>query len=127
MNNKIKEMTLFNKTLFGVIVLTLVLSVVLFFVTRNENGEVESLIIGSITSLFLNYYHVKSVIKISNNNISKLKSFVIISYIARYLIYGILVLLGWLVTPFNPVYIMFGIVLYPTVTLVMSLTLVKGE
>ena len=52
---KKREWTLFDKALLGVIPFTLLLAIVLLFVTKNENSEIKSLIILINNGLVLEY------------------------------------------------------------------------
>lgn len=124
---KMTDMTLFERTLIGMIILTVVLVVVLFFVTGNENGEVLSLSIGAILIVVLEYYHIHTLVNISKNKPQKLKSFTLISYFLKFLIIIGVVFLGYKLDRFNFIYIIFGIALYPTMNLISTLTYIKGE
>ncbi|MBP5343414.1 hypothetical protein J6Y73_05765 [bacterium] len=121
-----KELTLFDKAMIGEIPFTLLLAVILLFVTKNENAEIKSLLVGAAISLVLNFFHVKLTMNISSSNYEKLKVFTIISYIARYLIYALVIVLGAYFSNFNPLYIIFGIIEYPLILIILSLTTLRG-
>ena len=94
----------------------------------NNNSEVKSLILGAAASLIFNYWHIKTSIKISNStNFEKLKAFTIFSYILRYFIYAILIFIGWRLSNFNPMYIVFGITEYPLIMVIVSISSLRGE
>lgn len=124
---KKREWTLFDKALLGVIPFTLLLAIVLLFVTKNENSEIKSLIIGAVTSLVLNFWHIKLTLNVTEKNVEKLKLFTILSYVIRYAIYALVILLATFLSDFNPMYIIFGICEYPLIMVILSLTSLKGE
>ncbi len=125
--NETKGMSAYIKTLIVVIILVLFLSLVLYFVTGNENAEVKSLLIGAITVLLLSYWHIRTTIKISIKKPEMLKKFTITSYVIRYIIFFLVVFLAYKFADFNPIYIVFGMALYPIINLMFSLSLIKGN
>lgn len=122
-----RELTLFDKAMIGVIPFTLLLTIILLFVTKNENAEIKSLLVGAFASLLLNFFHVKFTYNISNNNLNKLQLFTVLSYILRYVVYALIILLGTLYGGFNPLYVLFGILEYPLIIIIISLTTLRGE
>ena len=123
-----KELTIFDKAIIGIIPFTFALSLILLIVTKNNNSEVKSLILGAAASLIFNYWHIKTSIKISNSiNYEKLKAFTIFSYILRYFIYAVLIFIGWRLSNFNPMYIVFGITEYPLIMVIVSISSLRGE
>lgn len=124
---RFKDAQIFEKAAFLMLPLTIVLSITLYFVTRNNNSEIKSLILGAISSLALNVWHMKTTISISKNNPKRLKGFTVFSYIFRYVLYAALIVLSTVFSNFNPVYILFGIIEYPIVMMILSLTLIKGD
>ena len=104
-----KEVTLFDKAIFCVIPFTIVLAIALLLITGNNNSEVKSLIIGAVSAIVLNFWHTKVTYKISKENPSSLKRFTIFSYTFRYFVYAGLIVVGVLLSDFNPIYMMFGI------------------
>ena len=122
-----RELTLFDKAMIGVIPFTLLLAIILLFVTKNENAEIKSLLIGAFASLILNFWHIRLTYNISKNNADKLKLFTTLSYILRYVVYALIIALGTIFGGFNPLYIIFGILEYPLIMIIVSLTSLKGE
>ena len=82
---------------------------------------------GAFASLILNFWHIRLTYNISKNNADKLKLFTTLSYILRYLVYALIIALGTIFGGFNPLYIIFGILEYPLIMIIVSLTSLKGE
>ena len=110
---KNNELSIFDKAVIAIIPFTLIVSIIIYFVTKNNNAEVKSLVIGSITSMVLNYWNYKLTFVVSEKNYKKLKLFTILSFIIRYSIIGLLVFVACYFSDFNPIYILFGVIEYP--------------
>lgn len=122
-----KEVSLFDKAILCVIPFTIVLAIVLLLITGNKNSEIKSLLIGALSAIVLNYWHTKMTFKITNENPNGLKRFTIFSYFFRYFVYGGLMVVGILLSDFNPIYMMFGICEYPLMILILSLLMIRKK
>ena len=120
------ELTLFDKAIIAVVPITLLLSVILFIVTGNQNAEIKSLVLGAITSMVLNYGNYKLVFKVQQTNYRKLKLFTVLSYTIRFLVLGILTAVACIFSDYNVIYILFGIAEYPIFLIVFGLLDGKG-
>lgn len=117
MENK-DSLTVFDKALIWTIGLTIVLSIVLFFVTGNKNGEVKSLVIGEVLSLCLNLWHSRTILSIDKD---RLKFFSIFSFIIRYTIMIIFVVVAAIFGGFSPIYLVVGLSLYAITLTILSI------
>lgn len=124
MNNN--ELSIFDKAVIAIIPFTTIVSIIIYFVTKNNNAEVKSLVIGSITSMVLNYWNYKLTFAISNKNYKKLKLFTILSFIIRYSVIGLLVFVACYFSDFNPIYILFGVIEYPLFLIIFGTLESKG-
>ncbi len=120
MENK-DSLNLFDQSLIVTIPFTIVLSVVLFFVTGNSNGEVKSLIVGEVLSLILNLWNSRATLNIGQRDYKKLKSFSIISFLLRYSIIIAFVLLSTTLSDFHPIYLVFGLCEYSIALTIISI------
>ncbi len=123
---KDNEITMFDKAIIAIVPFTIILSVVLYFVTKNNNAEIKSLVIGSLVSMVLNYWNYKTTLKLGRENFRKLKLFTTISFIARYLLMGILIFVACFFSNYNAIYIVFGILEYPLFLVIFGLLEGKG-
>lgn len=117
---KEKELSIFDKVFIGMIPFTIVLAILLYFITGNSSGEAKSIVIGGVTALILNYWNCKMTFKISENDYTKLKKFSIISFIIRYSIMIALIVIS-IFTDFNPIFLFFGFLEYPLLLFIISL------
>ncbi len=124
---RFKEAMIYEKAAFLMIPATIIISIALYFITKNNNAEIKSLVLGAVLSLALNVWHTKTTISISKNNPKRLKAFTVFSYIARYSVYAAMIVMLTLLSNFNPVYTLFGIIEYPIVMMILSFTLIKGD
>jgi len=123
---KDNEITMFDKAIITIVPFTIILSIILYFVTKNNNAEVKSIVIGALVSMVLNYWNYKTTLKLGRENYKKLKLFTTISYIARYLLMGILVFVACFFSNYNAIYILFGILEYPLFLMIFGLLEGKG-
>lgn len=123
---KDNEITMFDKAIIAIVPFTIILSVVLYFVTKNNNAEIKSLVIGSLVSMVLNYWNYKTTLKLGRENFRKLKLFTTISFVARYLLMGILIFVACFFSNYNAIYIVFGILEYPLFLVIFGLLEGKG-
>lgn len=123
---KDNEITMFDKAIIAIVPFTIILSIILYFVTKNNNAEVKSIVIGALVSMVLNYWNYKTTLKLGRENYKKLKLFTTISYIARYLLMGILVFVACFFSNYNAIYILFGILEYPLFLMIFGLLEGKG-
>ena len=121
-----RELTLFDKAIIFCVPFTLLLSVILFFVTKNTNAEIKSLVIGSTISIILNYGNYKLTFKVQQENYKRLRLFVTFSYIIRFLILGAIIFVACYFADYNVVYILFGVLEYPVFLIIMALLESKG-
>ena len=56
---KDNEITMFDKAIIAIVPFTILLSIILYFVTKNNNGEVKSIVIGALVSMVLNFWNYK--------------------------------------------------------------------
>ena len=124
MNNN--ELSIFDKAVIAIIPFTMIVSIIIYFVTKNNNAEVKSLVIGSITSMVLNYWNYKLTFTISEKNYRKLKIYTALSFIIRYSIIGLLVFVACYFSDFNPIYILFGVIEYPLFLIIFGTLDSKG-
>ena len=123
---KDNEITMFDKAIIAIVPFTIILSVILFFVTKNNNAEIKSIVIGALVSMVLNYWNYKTTLKIGREDYRKLKLFTTISFIARYLLMGILIFVACFFSDYNAIYIVFGILEYPLFLVIFGLLEGKG-
>ena len=123
---KDNEITMFDKAIIAIVPFTIVLSVILYLVTKNNNAEVKSIVIGAVVSMVLNYWNYKTTLKIGRDDYKKLKLFTTISFIARYLLMGTLVFVACFFSDYNVIYILFGILEYPLFLIIFGLLEGKG-
>ena len=123
---KDNEITMFDKAIIAIVPFTIILSIILYFVTKNNNAEVKSIVIGALVSMVLNYWNYTTTLKLGRENYKKLKLFTTISYIARYLLMGILVFVACFFSNYNAIYILFGILEYPLFLMIFGLLEGKG-
>ena len=121
-----RELTLFDKAIIFSIPFTLILSVILFFVTKNNNAEIKSLVIGATVSIVLNYGNYKLTFKIQQENVTKLKLFVPLSYVIRFVILGTIIFVACFFADYNVIYIIFGVLEYPVFLIIMGLLESRG-
>lgn len=121
-----QELTIFEKALIGIIPFTLVLALILFFVTGNDNSEVKSLTVGAAVSLIFNFWNYKTTAIISERYYRKLRGFSIFSFILRYLIIIAVIVLSCVYSDFNAIYIVFGFFEYPLFIIILSILSGKG-
>ena len=119
--NETKELTVFDKALIGTIPFTLVLSVVLYFVTKNANSEVKSLVVGASLSLILNAWNYHSTMKIGTTDYRQLRVFSTFSFFLRGGLMIALILVACLLSNYNAIYIVFGYFEYPLFLSIFSL------
>lgn len=120
MENK-DSLNLFDQSLIVTIPFTIILSLVLFFVTGNNNSEVKSLIVGEVLSLILNLWNSRATLNIGLKDYKRLRSFSIISFILRYSIIIAFVLLSTTLSDFNPIYLVFGLCEYSIALTIISI------
>ena len=120
MENK-DSLNLFDQSLIVTIPFTIILSLVLLFVTGNNNSEVKSLIVGEVLSLILNLWNSRATLNIGLKDYKRLRSFSIISFILRYSIIIAFVLLSTTLSDFNPIYLVFGLCEYSIALTIISI------
>lgn len=123
---KDNEITMFDKAVIAIVPFTILLSVILYLVTKNNNAEVKSVVIGALVSMVLNYWNYKTTLKIGRENYRKLKLFTTISFIVRYLLMGVLIFVACFFLDYNAIYILFGILEYPLFLIIFGLLEGKG-
>ena len=123
---KDNEITMFDKAVIAIVPFTILLSVILYLVTKNNNAEVKSVVIGALVSMVLNYWNYKTTLKIGRENYRKLKLFTTISFIVRYLLMGVLIFVACFFSDYNAIYILFGILEYPLFLIIFGLLEGKG-
>ncbi|MCR5741947.1 MAG: hypothetical protein K6G38_05785 [Gammaproteobacteria bacterium] len=107
------ELSIFDKAVIAIIPFTIVVSIIIYFVSKNNNAEVKSLVVSSLTSIVLNYWNYKLTFKVSEKNYQKLKLYTVLSFITRYAVIGILVFVACYFFEYNLIYMLFGVLEYP--------------
>ena len=110
------EKTLIATGVFG----TLVIGIVLI-VTQDKSHEVESLILGIIATILLNFINYRFLTKTALENPEKLRRNSLISYVARYSIFILLLVLAIFLPFLNPIYVSVGLLTYYIMLLLMSI------
>ena len=121
-----RELTMFDKAIIFSVPFTVVLSIILFFVTKNNNAEIKSLVIWATISIVLNYGKYKLTFKIQSENVNKLRVFVPLSYVIRFLILGAIIFVACFFADYNVIYIIFGVLEYPVFLIIMGLLDSRG-
>lgn len=121
-----RELTTIDKVVIIMVPFTILLSVILYFITHNTNSEIKSIVLGSLISMVLNYANHKLTLKVAKDDYTKLKLFVTLSYFIRFLILGLFVFVACYFSDFNVIYMLFGILEYPLFLVFISMFTFKG-
>jgi len=120
------ELTIFDKSLIGMIPFTIALSLLLFFITKNQHSEIKSLVLGTFVSMLLNYWNYRTIRRIGETDYKKLRSFSIFSFTIRYTIIIVLTVVSCVFSDFNVIYLFFGFIEYPLFITIISILEGKG-
>lgn len=110
------EKTLIATGVFGIVVIGIVL-----IVTQDKSHEVESLILGIIATILLNFINYRFLTKTALENPEKLRRNSLISYVARYSMFILLLVLAIFLPFLNPIYVSVGLLTYYIMLLLMSI------